>query len=531
VAFVSAEPAAERRVRGWRTVALLGAFAALYTAGALITYWYLTPDGASASFFPPAGLTLAALLLAPRRTWPLWLATIAVTEITIDLARHSSTFMSFGFATANLVEPLIGASLMIAVARRRPRTERSMLVSYVVCAAVAGPCVGGLIGAAVTALSGAGGHLSTWTQWWLGDALGVLVVTTPLLAFARRRYNVLDPAAGELALIAAVAAGVAVIPPLFVQESFAYAVLPVLIVAALRGGPLGVGVSGLSVGFGTSWVVATGHYATLLTNRGPAAAVVRTQLFIAVTILAALVLAVEVVQRIRTERRLLHAETQRIRAEVVGMEAAASERRRIAREMHDILGHALNVVILSGAAARQVVDTDRTQAKELLATIEDVGREAFRDLDVALGLTDLSPDAGALKGLTDLDELVGRLARAGMQVSYDIDGEARPLPKLVDGSAYRIIQESLTNIAKHAAGATGHVHVRYAPAALLLEVTDTSNGSTQPNGEAPPNGKGVTSRGLVGMRERVAVLGGHLEAGPVPGGGFSVTAELPLEPI
>jgi signal transduction histidine kinase len=358
------------------------------------------------------------------------------------------------------------------------------------------------------------------------------VVATPLLAFARRQYNPLDPAVWELALIAAVAAAVTVIPPMYLHESFAYAVLPVLIVAALRGGPLGVGVSGFGVGFGTSWVVATGHYATLLTTRGPAAAVVRTQLFIAVTILAALVLAVEVVQRIRVERRLLRAETQRIEAEVAGMEAAASERRRIARETHDILGHALNVMILSGAAARQVVDFDLTQAKELLATIEDVGREAFRDLDIALGLADLSPEAAALKGLGDLDELVGRLARTGMHVSYDVEGGPRQLPKLVDGSAYRIIQESLTNIAKHATGATGHVHVRYAPAALHLEVTDTSNGSSPPNGAEPGrNGKGVTSRGLVGMRERVAVLGGHLEAGPVAGGGFSVTAELPLEPV
>src|SRR5215510_2371282 len=106
--------------------ALLGAFAALYTMGALVTYWYLTPDGASASFFPPAGLTLATLLLAPRRTWPLWLATVAATEITIDLARHTTGFMAFGYATANVVEPLIGATLMIAIARRAPRTERSM---------------------------------------------------------------------------------------------------------------------------------------------------------------------------------------------------------------------------------------------------------------------------------------------------------------------------------------------------------------------------------------------------------------------
>ena len=134
-------------------VALVAAFAALYTAGALVTFWYLTPSGASASFFPPAGLTLAVLMITQRRTWPVWLTTIAVTEITIDLFRHSSVFQSVGFATANVVEPLVGASLVIWLVRRHgPGTERRALINYVTGAVVVGPCVGGLIGAAVTAL-------------------------------------------------------------------------------------------------------------------------------------------------------------------------------------------------------------------------------------------------------------------------------------------------------------------------------------------------------------------------------------------
>jgi signal transduction histidine kinase len=292
------------------------------------------------------------------------------------------------------------------------------------------------------------------------------------------------------------------------------------------------------VGFGASWVVATGHSAMLLTTQSRPEAVVRTQLFIAVTILAALTLAVEVVQRIRVERRLSHAETRRIKAEVNALEAAASERRRIARETHDILGHALNVMILSGAAARQVVGIDTAQARDLLATIEDVGRDAFRDLDLALGLADRSADLSALKGLADLDELVGRLSRAGMAVDLELEGPSRPLPKLVDGSAYRIIQEALTNVAKHAANSRSHVYVRFEPAALFLRVTDESNGNSNggaaTNGAvrspANSNGNGAGARGLIGMRERVAVLGGRLEAGPTGNGGYSVTAELPLEP-
>jgi signal transduction histidine kinase len=113
---------------------------------------------------------------------------------------------------------------------------------------------------------------------------------------------------------------------------------------------------------------------------------------------------------------------------------------------HDIVGHALNVIILSGAAARRVLETNVSQAKELLTTVEEVGREAFRDLDGALGLADQSPDFEAPKGLADLDELVRRLVEAGMQVEYKVVGSPRAVPRLVDGSAYRIIQESLTNV-------------------------------------------------------------------------------------
>ena len=201
-------------------------------------------------------------------------------------------------------------------------------------------------------------------------------------------------------------------------------------------------------------------------------ALVDTQLFIGFTILIALILAVEVAERVRVEHALLRAETERIEAKLAAMHAAAAERRRIAREIHDIVGHALNVMILSGAAARRVLDGDAPQAKELLSTVEEVGRDAFRDLDIALGLTDQTPDFAPLKGLADLDELVDRLARAGMRVDYVIEGSPRPLPKLVDGSAFRIIQESLTNVAKHASNAKTHVHVRFAPTTLQLEVTD-----------------------------------------------------------
>src|SRR5262249_18658994 len=211
------------------------------------------------------------------------------------------------------------------------------------------------------------------------------------------------------------------------------------------------------------------------------------------------------------ERTLRLAENERIRAELAAMQAAQTERLRIARETHDIVGHALNVMILSGAAARRVLDRDTQKATELLATLEDVGRDAFRDLDAALGLADQSADFGPLKGLAELDELVHRLVQAGMDLNYTVRGVPRALPRLVDGSAYRIVQESLTNVAKYAVEAHTVICVAYAPGVLYLEVADDGKGART---------NGGTKRGLLGMRERVAVLGGHIEAGPDPRGGY-----------
>ena len=182
------------------------------------------------------------------------------------------------------------------------------------------------------------------------------------------------------------------------------------------------------------------------------------------------------------------------------METAVSERRRIARETHDIVGHALNVMILSGAAARRVLDNDPQQARELLGTVEEVGRDAFRDLDVALGLTDQSADFAAPKGLADIDELVARLVQAGMQVEYNVEGPARPLPRLVDGSAYRIVQEALTNVAQHAVDARAVVHVRFEPLHAVprgVRPRQPARGATAmatANGNGNGNGNGTERR-------------------------------------
>jgi signal transduction histidine kinase len=516
-----------------RTLLWALAVGLLYAIGAIATSKYLSSPSSDASFFPPAGLTVATLLLTRRSTWPIYLTAFGLAELSVNVwYHHEPVVMALGFVAANVLEPLVGASLIGVDSERRLTNPRGFVVRYFVFAVVVGPFVGGLIGGIVGSRYGFGTVWSVGSQWWLGDALGVLVVATPILSWSRRDFYKTPAQPIELLAIAVVALLVTVLPAVFLHETLAYAVLPVLMFAAIRGGPLGVGVAGLGVGFGAGWVVASGHAVSLITARGAEGGQVDTQLFIGITLLAALTLAIEVAERTRAERILRESETGRARAELAAMEAADSERRRIARETHDIVGHALNVMILSGAAARRVLDRDPAQARELLSTVEDVGRDAFRDLDIALGLTDQSPDFATPKGIADIEALVARLAQAGMQIEYRVEGTPRPLPRLVDGSAYRIIQESLTNVTRYAADAQTCVQVRYEPGALFLEVSDRTNGRARNgNGRDNANGKsnGTGGRGLVGMRERVAVLGGRIVAEPVDGG-FIVVAELPLEP-
>jgi len=534
-----------------RTLRILAAAAVvggLYAFGAVLTYHYLSAPGAGASFFPPAGVTLAALLATPRRTWWIWLLAAGIAELTVDLAHGQTLLLAFGFVIANVVEPIVGASA-VRMATSSPRTrQRAYLFAYILYGVFLGPLVGGLIGAGVATLGNTGVHY--WTtafEWWLGDAVGVLVVATPILAFIRRDFYPMPARLWECIAVAVVAVCITVLPAVHLHESSAYAVLPVLLYIAIRGGPFGVAVVGLGVGFSASWVAASGNATALLAVHGTEGALIDTQLFIGVTLLTALILAVEVAERVRAEQVLARTEMNLVRAELAAMQAAENERRRIARETHDIVGHALNVMILSAAAVRRIFYRDPKQARHLLSTLEDVGRDAFRDLDIALGLTDQSPEFAAPKGLADLEGLIERLVQAGMHVDYSVDGPVRPVPRLVDGSAYRIVQESLTNVARHSVDARTSVVVRYEPETLILEISDDGGrpapGSRSDNGSgngatAFGNGSGNNQhgngngggRGLIGMRERVAVLGGKIETGPVLNG-YSVLAEIPLEPV
>jgi len=172
-----------------RLAAVAVALGGLYALGALLPFWYLGAPEAGAAFFPPAGLTVCVLGLSPRRTWPLWLAVVATAEIAVDLTHGQTIGMALGFAAANVVEPLLGTTALIW-ATRRLSTMRAQLAGYVATAVALGPVAGAAIGATTAIVVGGGsGWFSIAGKWWIGDALGVLVVATPILAWSRWAYS------------------------------------------------------------------------------------------------------------------------------------------------------------------------------------------------------------------------------------------------------------------------------------------------------------------------------------------------------
>jgi signal transduction histidine kinase len=228
--------------------------------------------------------------------------------------------------------------------------------------------------------------------------------------------------------------------------------------------------------------------------------------------------------RIRRERT---AEAARIREEEA-RRRAGEERLRIARELHDALGHHLSLISMQSSVALHLNTELPEQARSSLTAIKDASKEALAELRSVLDILRQEGEPAARSPtwtLARLDELVSQAAAAGLIVRTETDGEVRRLPFAVDVAAFRIVQEALTNVSRHAGPATATVRTSYGDRELTVQVDDDGRGPA-PNGAAAGGGNGI-----VGMRERVAALGGDLQAGPRPGGGFRVLARLPLDGV
>jgi signal transduction histidine kinase len=203
--------------------------------------------------------------------------------------------------------------------------------------------------------------------------------------------------------------------------------------------------------------------------------------------------------------------------EVEARRAVAEEQARIARELHDVVAHALSVIVVQAAAADDVFDVDPRRAREPIRAIELASRAALGDLRRVLGVLQDGAEYEPQPGIGRLDGLGEQVRATGLDVSLEFEGAARPLPAAVDLSAYRIVQEALTNTLKHAGAAHATVRVRYGDE-LGLEIRDDGDGVSTATGGS----------GLIGMRERVAMLGGRVDAGARPEGGYLVSAQIPI---
>jgi len=237
--------------------------------------------------------------------------------------------------------------------------------------------------------------------------------------------------------------------------------------------------------------------------------------------LAGRALATRAEQTRELRERVRAAERARADAEE---RAASAERARIARELHDVVAHSVSVMVVQASGVRRLLKDDQVREREALESVEQTGRQALSEMRRMLGVMRAGDEEAAAAlapqpGLEHLDRLIHDVEEAGLPVSLRVEGKRLPLSPGVDVSAYRIVQEGLTNALEHAHAARAEVIVRYVDGAVELAIEDDGRGVSN----------GALGHRLVGMRERVALYGGTLEAGPRPEGGFALRAKLPVE--
>jgi signal transduction histidine kinase len=347
----------------------------------------------------------------------------------------------------------------------------------------------------------------TISLWFSIPAIGVLVL--PLLF--RRRFPFAGPAAYFV-----LAAALSYIDPLLVP--FVASLVLVGLAAAFMLGNLRndlKAVAGLFISVGAVVLI-------VWEIPGPAAAswLVFIPLRQGIAWAGGFFLRERTEQAEAAEIRAAQAERERESAARV---AVAEERSRIARELHDIVAHAVSVMVLQVGAVRHKLPASLAEDKDALTGVERVGRRALTEMRRLLAAMRREGDEAELvpqPGLDGLDSLLAEINRAGLPVELHVDGDPVPLPRGIDLSAYRIVQEGLTNALKHARASDADVTVRYRPDELEIEIRDNGLGSSTTDG---------LGHGLVGVRERVKIYGGEMTAGTANGGGFVLSTRLPLD--
>jgi len=342
---------------------------------------------------------------------------------------------------------------------------------------------------------------------WVAVSVVALLV---LAVVARRRFPL-----AALAAYWVIAAGFSFVDPVLIPSM--QSLFPIGMAVAFLLGNLRNGVEaalGLAVVLGSSAIILyeiPGH---------STAELIFVPLEFGISWLAGYVLRGRVEQVEAAEVRAAQAERDR---EAAGRIAVAEERARIARELHDVVAHAVSIMVLQVGAVRHQLPDALDEDRDALSRVEQAGRAALSEMRRLLGA--MRRDGDGLEfapqpGVDRLDALVESVGRAGLPVRLHVDGDPFPLPRAIDLSAYRIVQEGLTNALKHAHASLVDVTFNYGPDELRIEIRDDGNGRSTSDG---------LGHGLVGVRERVKIYGGEMTAGPAPEGGFVLGARLPVE--
>jgi signal transduction histidine kinase len=340
-----------------------------------------------------------------------------------------------------------------------------------------------------------------------GVAAYLLLAVGGAALIARRRYPV-----GVLAVTLAVA----IWPGESAQSGVVWLALIVAFFTAVQARQRAAAIASLVIGYVSSiwppWLIGTRGHAT-------------AGFAVGLAVFLLLLLAVAEVIRARGQRT---AALERSRQEEL-RRRASEERMRIARDLHDVVAHNISVINVQANTALYLMDRQPDRARSALTTINEVSKQALVELRSVLGvlrMVDESAPLAPAPGLARLSELADTAAAAGLTARVEESGQRAPLPADVDLAAYRIVQEALTNSARHSGGANATIRIGYREDALVIEVDD--DGPSRPP-ERPPGQLGGTGSGIAGMTERAAALGGTLQAGPRPAGGFAVRAWLPLD--
>jgi signal transduction histidine kinase len=342
------------------------------------------------------------------------------------------------------------------------------------------------------------------TLWFVVPAIAILVV--PILA--RRRYP-FAPAAHWVLAVAIAFVDWRLIP-------YAISIFVVGLVAAFLLGNLR---DPRQAAIGLVFVVAGPAVVVYKIPGHSTAELIFIPLEFAISWVAGFALRERAEQAEAAEVRAAQAERER---DAVARVAVAEERVRIARELHDVVAHAVSVMVLQVGAIRHKLPDPQAEDRDALRSVEQVGRTALNEMRRLLAAMRDEEDGLELSpqpGLDGLDALLEDIGRAGLPVRLHVEGDPVPLPRAIDLSAYRIVQEGLTNALKHARAKTADVTVCYRPDELQLDIRDDGRGSSTSNGRG---------HGLLGVRERVKIYGGNMTAGTAPQGGFVLSTHLPL---